>query len=149
MEEGKKEMTEGERTWLIDRAMKEIAEEVHRKDATLVGVGDAYCGGDEFWLSIYRDYTDVRVVFAPPSSIGKFGWDTDNLMWPRHTGDFCVFRVYADANNMPADYSPDNVPYRPDFVAPISLAGYKEGSFCMTLGYPGATDRFLSSFVIE
>lgn len=145
----KKDMTEGERTLMINMAMNEIADEVGRKDSTLVGVVDAYYGGNEFWLSIYRDYTDVRLVFAPPSSIGKFGWDTDNWMWPRHTGDFCVFRVYANADNMPADYSPDNVPYRPDYVAPISLAGYKEGSFCMTLGYPGDTDRFLSSFGIE
>ena len=73
----------------------------------------------------------------PPSSVGKFGWDTDNWMWPRHTGDFSVFRIYANTQNGPADYSPDNVPYHPEYVAPVSLEGYKEGSFCMTLGYPG------------
>ena len=145
----KKDMTEGERSLMINMTMQAIADEVSEKDPTLVGVVDSYYGGNEFWLSIYRDYTDVRLVFAPPSSIGKFGWDTDNWMWPRHTGDFCVFRIYAGADNMPADYSPDNVPYRPDYVAPISLAGYNEGSFCMTLGYPGETDRFLSSFGIE
>lgn len=88
-------------------------------------------------------------MYAPPSSIGKFGWDTDNWEWPRHTGDFSVFRIYADTHNRPADYSPDNVPYRPPYVAPISLAGYREGSFCMTLGYPGSTERYLSSFGIE
>ncbi len=142
-------MTEGERTLMINMKMNEIAAEVSRKDPTLVGEVDAYYGGNEFWLSVYRDYTDVRLVFAPPQSIGKFGWDTDNWMWPRHTGDFCVFRVYAGANNMPADYSPDNVPYRPDYVAPISLDGYKQGSFCMTMGYPGSTDRYLSSFGVE
>ena len=120
-----------------------------RKDSTLVGIVDAYYGGNEFWLSVYRDYNDVRLVFAPPSSVGKFGWDTDNWVWPRHTGDFCVFRIYADKNNRPADYSPESVPYRPEYVAPISLDGYKEGSFCMTLGYPGSTERYLSSFGIE
>ena len=126
-----------------------ISEEVARKDSTLVGIVDAYYGGNEFWLSVYRDYNDVRLVFAPPSSVGKFGWDTDNWVWPRHTGDFCVFRIYAGKNNRPADYSPENVPYRPEYVAPISLDGYKEGSFCMTLGYPGSTERYLSSFGIE
>ena len=114
-----------------------------------MGIVDAYYGGNEFWLSVYRDYNDVRLVFAPPSSVGKFGWDTDNWVWPRHTGDFCVFRIYADKNNRPADYSPENVPYHPEYVAPISLDGYKEGSFCMTLGYPGSTERYLSSFGIE
>ena len=120
-----------------------------RDDSTVVVILDAYYGGNEFWLSVYRDYNDVRLVFAPPSSVGKFGWDTDNWVWPRHTGDFCVFRIYAGKNNRPADYSPENVPYRPEYVAPISLDGYKEGSFCMTLGYPGSTERYLSSFGIE
>lgn len=142
-------MTEQERMVAVDSISRLIADEVSLKDSTLVGVVDAYYGGNEFWLSVYRDFNDVRLVFAPPSSIGKFGWDTDNWMWPRHTGDFCVFRIYADKKNRPADYSPDNVPYHPTYVAPVSLDGYKEGSFCMTLGYPGSTERFLSSFGIE
>ena len=145
----KPEMTEPERSGAVDSVMFAISEEVARKDSTLVGIVDAYYGGNEFWLSTYRDYNDVRLVFAPPSSVGKFGWDTDNWVWPRHTGDFCVFRIYAGKNNRPADYSPENVPYRPEYVAPISLDGYKEGSFCMTLGYPGRTERYLSSFGIE
>ena len=123
--------------------------EISEKDSTLTGIVDAYYAGNEFWLSVYRDYNDVRLVFAPPSSVGKFGWDTDNWMWPRHTGDFSVFRIYANTKNGPADYSPDNVPYHPEYVAPISLDGYKEGSFCMTLGYPGSTERYLSSYGIE
>ena len=142
-------MTESERAGAVDSVMFAISEEVAHKDSTLVGIVDAYYGGNEFWLSTYRDYNDVRLVFAPPSSVGKFGWDTDNWVWPRHTGDFCVFRIYADKNNRPADYSPENVPYHPEYVAPISLDGYKEGSFCMTLGYPGRTERYLSSFGIE
>ena len=145
----KPEMTEPERSGAVDSVMFAISEEVARKDSTLVGIVDAYYGGNEFWLSVYRDYNDVRLVFAPPSSVGKFGLDTDNWVWPRHTGDFCVFRIYAGKNNRPADYSPENVPYRPEYVAPISLDGYKEGSFCMTLGYPGSTERYLSSFGIE
>ena len=145
----KPEMTDPERSGAVDSVMFAISEEVARKDSTLVGIVDAYYGGNEFWLSVYRDYNDVRLVFAPPSSVGKFGWDTDNWVWPRHTGDFCVFRIYAGKNNRPADYSPENVPYRPEYVAPISLDGYKEGSFCMTLGYPGSTERYLSSFGIE
>lgn len=142
-------MTEAERSSTVDSVMLVIGEEVSHRDSSQIGVVDAYYGGNEFWLSTYRDYYDVRLVFAPPSSVGKFGWDTDNWEWPRHTGDFCVFRIYADKKNRPADYSPDNVPYHPEYVAPISLDGYKSGSFCMTLGYPGTTERYLSSFGIE
>lgn len=142
-------MSEAQRTAVVDSMMLVIGAEVSAQDSTLVGVVDAYYGGNEFWLSVYRDYNDVRLVFAPPSSVGKFGWDKDNWMWPRHTGDFCVFRIYADKDNRPADYSPENVPYHPDYVAPVSLAGYQEGDFCMTYGYPGSTDRYLSSYGIE
>lgn len=142
-------MDESDRSMAIDSVMWVIGHEVMEKDSTTVGSVDAYYGGNEFWLSVYRDYTDVRLVFAPPSSIGKFGWDRDNWEWPRHTGDFSVFRIYADRDNRPATYSPDNVPYQASSVAPISLDGYHEGSFCMTLGYPGSTDRYLSSYGIE
>ena len=145
----KPSMNELERSSAVDSMMMVIGGEVSLKDSTLLGVVDAYYGGNEFWLSVYRDFNDVRLVFAPPSSVGKFGWDTDNWVWPRHTGDFCVFRIYADRKNRPADYSPNNVPYHPEYVAPISLDGYKEGSFCMTIGYPGSTERYLSSFGIE
>ena len=145
----KPSMSEMERSSAVDSMMMVIGGEVSLKDSTLLGVVDAYYGGNEFWLSVYRDFNDVRLVFAPPSSVGKFGWDTDNWMWPRHTGDFSVFRIYANTQNGPADYSPDNVPYHPEYVAPVSLEGYKEGSFCMTLGYPGSTERYLSSYGIE
>lgn len=142
-------MTEQERQVATDSVMYAIQDEVYAKDSAVVAVVDPYYGGNEFWLSVYRDFTDVRLVYAPPSSIGKFGWDTDNWVWPRHTGDFSVFRIYAGKDNKPADYSPENVPYRPAYVAPISIAGYQEGSFCMTLGYPGVTERYLSSFGVE
>ena len=142
-------MDELARHQATDSVCLAIQEEIYLRDSTQVGIVDAYYGGSEFWLSVYRDYNDVRLVFAPPTSIGKFGWDTDNWQWPRHTGDFAVFRIYADKDNRPADYSPDNVPYHPKHVAPVSLDGYREGSFCMTLGYPGTTERYLSSFGIE
>lgn len=143
------QMTEQERMSVTDSIMYAIQDEIYAKDTTVVAVVEPFYGGNEFWLSVYRDYTDVRLVFAPPTSIGKFGWDTDNWVWPRHTGDFSVFRIYAGKENQPADYSEENVPYRPAYVAPVSLAGYKEGSFSMTLGYPGTTERYLSSFGIE
>ncbi|NDV65483.1 S46 family peptidase [Bacteroides sp. 224] len=142
-------MTEEERHWATDSIVEIIQAEVYERDSTLIPIVDAYYAGNEFWLSVYRDFNDVRLVFAPPSSIGKLGWDTDNWMWPRHTGDFSVFRIYANKDNEPADYSPDNVPYQPPYVVPVSLDGYKEGSFCMTLGYPGTTERYLSSYGIE
>ena len=142
-------MDESDRANAVDSVMLAVGAEVSQKDSTLTGVVDAYYGGNEFWLSVYQDFNDVRLVFAPPSSVGKFGWDQDNWMWPRHTGDFCVFRIYADRKNRPADYSPDNVPYHPRYAASISLDGYREGDFCMTLGYPGTTERYLSSFGIE
>lgn len=140
---------ETERQTAVDSMMHVIGGEVSKNDSTLIGIVDAYYAGNEFWLSVYRDFNDVRLVYAPPSSVGKFGWDTDNWMWPRHTGDFSVFRIYADRRNRPADYSPDNVPYRPPYVAPVSLDGYREGDFCMTIGYPGRTERYLSSFGVE
>ena len=89
------------------------------------------------------------MVFAPPSSMGKFGGDTDNWMWPRHTIDFSVFRVYANGQNQPAEYSADNKPYKPKFVAEVSLQGYQEKDYAMTIGFPGSTDRYLSSWGVE
>jgi hypothetical protein len=142
-------MSEHDRAIAIDSVSRRLEEEVSLKDSTLVGAVEAFYAGNEFRLSVYQDFNDVRLVYAPPSSVGKFGWDTDNWMWPRHTGDFCVFRIYADQYNRPANYAPDNVPYHPRYVVPLSTTGYKEGDFCMTIGYPGSTERYLSSFGIE
>ena len=97
------------------------------------------------YMIVYRTFRDIRFVGAPPSSIGKFGADTDNWMWPRHTGDFSMFRVYADKDNNPADYSPDNVPYTPKRHLSISLKGVQEGDYTMIMGYPGRTNRFFTS----
>ena len=108
-----------------------------------------YYKGSKYYLSVYQRFDDVRLVFAPPQSLGKFGGDTDNWMWPRQTCDFSVFRIYASKDNKPAEYSKDNVPYHPISYAHVSTQGYQPGSFCMTFGYPGSTDRYLSSYGIE
>lgn len=108
----------------------------------------SFCGGSEFYVNIYKMYRDIRLVFTPTQSLGKFGGDTDNWMWPRQTSDFSVFRIYADKDGNPADYSPENVPLHPKRWAKISLDGYAPGDYCMTIGFPGSTNRYLSSYGI-
>ena len=105
--------------------------------------------GNRYFLFVLETYLDVRLVGAPPESIGKFGADTDNWMWPRHTGDFSLFRVYADKDNKPAEYSKDNVPYQPKHHLPISLKGVEKNDFAMILGYPGGTQRYMTSWEID
>lgn len=105
--------------------------------------------GNQYFLLVYETFTDVRLVGAPPSSIGKFGGETDNWIWPRHTGDFSLFRVYAGKDNKPAGYSKDNVPYKPAYHFPVSLKGFKEGDFTMVFGYPGTTIEYVPSFHID
>jgi hypothetical protein len=105
--------------------------------------------GNEYYMFITETFKDVRLVGAPPSSIGKFGGDTDNWMWPRHTGDFAVFRIYADKDNKPAEYSKDNVPYKPKHFFPISLRGVKENDFTMVYGFPGRTNEYLPSYAVD
>ncbi len=105
--------------------------------------------GNEFFLFVFETFTDVRLVGAPPASIGEFGGDTDNWMWPRHTGDFTLMRVYSGPDGKPADYSPENIPLKPRHYLPISIKGVKEGDFAMVLGYPGNTQRYLTSHGIE
>ncbi|MDR1918029.1 MAG: S46 family peptidase [Tannerellaceae bacterium] len=107
-----------------------------------------FYNNNKYFLVVYDVYNDVRMVFAPPSSVGKFGGDTDNWMWPRHTGDFSVFRVYA-ADNKPAAYSADNKPYRPKYVAKVSIRGYEDKDYAMTIGFPGSTSRYLSSWGVS
>jgi hypothetical protein len=105
--------------------------------------------GRKYYLFVYEIFRDIRLVGAPPESIGSFGGDTDNWMWPRHTGDFSLFRIYANKSNEPADYSPDNVPYKPQKYLNISTDGVKEGDFTMVMGYPGRTDEYLTSYGLE
>lgn len=108
-----------------------------------------YFNGNQYFMSVFKIYKDVRLVGAPPSAIGKFGGDTDNWMWPRHTGDFSVLRIYADSNNEPAAYSPENKPYRPTMSFKISTKGIQEGDFTIVFGYPGTTNEYLTSYAIE
>jgi hypothetical protein len=105
--------------------------------------------GNEFYLFVYETFNDVRFVGAPPSSIGKFGADTDNWMWPRHTGDFALFRVYTGKDGKPADYSMENIPMKPRHHLPVSLEGYEKGDFSMILGYPGGTQRYMTSHGVK
>ena len=142
------DMTEAERA----AKAKEIGDAL-AKEATEGTKHNAYVRSffhnNEFYLFVFNTYKDVRLVGAPPSSVGKYGGDTDNWMWPRHTGDFSMFRIYADADGNPADVSADNVPLTPKHHLPVSLNGVKEGDFTMVFGFPGSTDRFLTSTGIE
>jgi hypothetical protein len=108
-----------------------------------------FFGGNEYYLIVYETFTDIRLVGTPPESIGKFGADTDNWMWPRHTGDFSMFRVYTAPDGKPAEYSKDNVPLKPKHFLPVSIAGVEEGDFAMIMGNPGSTQRYLSSYGVE
>ncbi|HRO72681.1 MAG TPA: S46 family peptidase, partial [Saprospiraceae bacterium] len=105
--------------------------------------------GNQYFAFVTTTFTDVRLVGTPPESIGKYGSDTDNWVWPRHTGDFSLFRIYADKNNKPADYNPNNVPYTPKHFLPISLDGVEEGDFTMVFGFPGRTNQYLPAAAIS
>ncbi|MDR2292769.1 MAG: S46 family peptidase [Prevotellaceae bacterium] len=109
----------------------------------------SFYAGNIYYLIVYKIYSDVRMVGAPPSSIGKFGGDTDNWMWPRHTGDFSMFRVYADRDGNPAEYSPDNVPYKPKQYLKISIKGVEKNDYTMIMGYPGSTRRYMTSWEVD
>lgn len=137
-----------ERAMMIDSISRQIVAEVNYNNDNVFGEINPFYGGSKFFLSVYQKYDDVRLVAAPPQCLGKYGGDTDNWMWPRQTCDFSVFRIYAGKDNRPAEYSKDNVPYRPRQFAHVSLQGIKDGDFAMTLGYPGRTNRYLSSFGI-
>ncbi len=134
----------------LDSIENAWSRDVKTKDSTLRLEIKPYYEGNKYFAATYRDFTDLRLVFTIPKSMGKFGGETDNWMWPRQTCDFSVFRIYADPKtNGPAAYSKDNVPYHPASWAPVSLDGYKEGDFSMTIGYPGSTSRYLSSYGIR
>ena len=141
-------MSAEDRKAVIDAETKAIQAENSENGKYNVVVRDFF-NGNEFYYFVYQDYKDVRLVGAPPSSLGKYGGDTDNWEWPRHTADFSVFRVYADANGNPAEFSPKNVPLKPKHYLPVSLKGVKPGDFSMILGYPGRTNRYLTSFGIK
>jgi len=142
------DMSEADRKTKIDEATEAIQKDAVGDTPYEANVESMY-EGNEYYLFVYETFTDIRLVGAPPSAIGKFGGDTDNWMWPRQTGDFCLLRVYSGADGKPANYSKDNVPYKPKYVLSISLSGVKEGDFAMIWGYPGTTDRYITSYGIK
>ena len=134
----------------IDSLTNHMTDSVKAIDKTLHVTIDPFYEGNKYYATTHQDFPDVRLVFTVPKSMGKFGGETDNWMWPRQTCDFSVFRIYADPKtNGPAAYSKDNVPYHPAHWAPVSLEGYKDKDFAMTVGYPGSTSRYLSSYGIQ
>ena len=139
------DMTEDERVALVKKNSAALIEEAVKDGNGLRAKVEALYYGNQYFLFLYREYSDIRLVGAPPSSIGKFGGDTDNWMWPRHTGDFSIFRIYADKDNNPAAYSPDNVPYKPKKYFHISAKGVQEGDFTFIYGFPGRTQEYIHS----
>ena len=133
----------------LDSVMSAVEKEYSEKYPDRYCLVKSYYGDNAYFVSIYKVYNDVRLVFTPTQTMGKFGGDTDNWMWPRQTCDFSVFRIYADKDGEPAEYSKDNVPLKAKRYAKVSLDGFQPGDFCMTVGYPGSTDRYLSSYGIR
>lgn len=141
-------MTEKEKQSQIDKNINTLQKGVKKEKWQDTKV-KAFYKGNQYFLFVTERYEDVRLVGAPPTSIGKFGSDTDNWVFPRHTGDFSIFRIYADANNRPAKYSKDNVPFKPKHYFPVSLDGVEEGDFTMVFGFPGTTNEYLPAVAIE
>ena len=137
--------TESQRDSVVKVNSESLIKEVTAEGKGLRATVEALYYGNQYFLFLYREYSDIRLVGAPPSSIGKFGGDTDNWMWPRHTGDFSIFRIYADKENNPAEYSEDNVPYKPKRFFKISLGGVQEGDFTFVYGFPGRTQEYIMS----
>ena len=147
---GLNNLAQSKRAQFVDSVENAMSKAIRQQDSTLRVELKPFYEGNRYFLTTYRDYEDVRLVFALPKSMGKFGGETDNWMWPRQTCDFSVFRIYVDPKTGgPAKYSKDNVPYHPKKWAPVSLQGYVPGSFSMTIGYPGSTNRYLSSYGIR
>ncbi len=141
-------MSEADREKAINQEISKIQKENDGNGKYTVSVR-SFFQGNEYYYFVYEDFNDVRLVGTPPNSIGKFGGDTDNWEWPRHTGDFSLFRVYGDRNGNPAEFSTDNVPVTPKHFLPVSIAGIKEGDFSMILGYPGRTNRWMPAQGVE
>jgi len=142
------DMSAKEKQVKIDQNIAVVKKKAVKEDWQEVKVKGFY-NGNQYLLFVLENYTDIRMVGAPPTSIGKFGSDTDNWMWPRHTGDFSLFRIYADKNNRPAKFSKENVPYKPKHFLPVSLDGVAEEDFTLVFGFPGRTDEYLPAVAIE
>jgi len=149
-QQGFEDMTSEQQQLYLDSIENAMSKQVKAQDSTLRLEIKPFYEGNKYYATTYRDFTDLRLVFTVPKSMGKFGGETDNWMWPRQTCDFSVFRIYADPKtNGSAKYSKDNVPYHPKHWAPVSMDGYKDGDYAMTIGYPGSTERYLSSYGIR
>jgi hypothetical protein len=142
------DMDEEQRSEAIENNIEAISDSVVEGTHYSARVAPLY-NGNQYFVYVYEEFLDVRLVGAPPSSIGKFGGDTDNWMWPRHTGDFSLFRIYADKDNKPASYSPENIPYTPKRYLPISLKGVEPEDFTMVYGYPGSTQQYYTSQAVN
>ncbi len=142
-------MDELDRIKIVRKNSEKLKEQAVKDGKGLKASVEALYYGNQYFLFVFREYTDVRLVGAPPSSIGKFGGETDNWMWPRHTGDFSIFRIYAGKDNLPADYSEDNIPYTPKKSLKISRAGVKEGDFTFVYGCPGSTQEYVHSEAVK
>ncbi len=142
------DMSEDARKKLIEKHIAQIKEDAAKGNHYQIKVKPFFYG-NQYFMFVENVFKDIRLVGAPPSAIGKFGGDTDNWMWPRHTGDFSLFRIYADKNNQPAEYSEDNVPYKPIKHFPVSLKGVKKGDFTLVFGYPGRTEEYLTSYAVN
>ena len=145
----KPKMSEEKRNALIKKNIDAIIKKAADQSKGLVAQVNALYYGNQYFLYVFREYRDVRLVGAPPSSIGKFGGETDNWMWPRHTGDFSIFRIYADKDGNPADYSEDNIPYKPKKYFVVSTKGVKEGDFTFVYGCPGSTQEYIHSEAVR
>jgi len=142
-------MDEADRMKIIRKNTEKLVKAAEKEGNGLRASVEALYYGNQYFLFVFREYRDVRLVGAPPSSIGKFGGETDNWMWPRHTGDFSIFRIYAGKDNMPADYSEENVPYVPKMSLRISRAGVREGDFTFVYGCPGSTQEYVHSEAVR
>ena len=142
-------MDEQDRAKIVRKNSEKLKEQAVKDGKGLKASVEALYYGNQYFLFVFREYTDVRLVGAPPSSVGKFGGETDNWMWPRHTGDFSIFRIYAGKDNLPADYSEDNIPYTPKKSLKISRAGVKEGDFTFVYGCPGSTQEYVHSDAVK
>ncbi len=149
VEEAVKGLSWADRVKNMPDVFKNITDKVLDKDNGMMGKVYPMFKGNQYIMYVYKVYRDIRLVGAPPESVGKFGGDTDNWEWPRHTGDFSVFRVYATKEGKPADYSKDNTPLKPKYFLPVSIKGIKDGDFAMIYGYPGGTNRYETSYGIK
>src|SRR6186713_2848719 len=149
MEDSARGMSGAERAAIVQRVTTLINKRYSDSTKSITGRISPLFKNNQFLVFVYQRYSDIRLVGAPPESVGKFGGDTDNWEWPRHTGDFSVFRVYMSKDGKPADYSEDNIPLKPKHFLPVSIKGIKDGDYAMIYGYPGGTNRYETSYGIK